>query len=157
MKKYVKASISWSSFNNPVADKMNDVYLPSSGQGDTKASQIATCVNKLVYRWFNDGDVYDNVNLNLQGWANNLSSYANWLYSNVKETKGILQNSFSVRNEDDYTNVLYDLYETTLCNEDLMNKYAKQPASGDVYDCSGPFEWVDDYEEDEWDEDEDEW
>ena len=54
-------------------------YLPSRGEGDSKASQLVTAVNKLIYKWYNDGDVFDTTG-NLKGWANDLSSYANWIY-----------------------------------------------------------------------------
>ena len=49
---------SWSAFDE--FDGICDQYLPSRGEGDTMAEQIVTAINKLIYRWFNDGDVYDN-------------------------------------------------------------------------------------------------
>ena len=57
---------------------IEDKYLPVQGEGETKASQIVTAVAKLVYKWYNDGDVFDNTH-HLEGWANDLSDYANWL------------------------------------------------------------------------------
>ena len=67
-------------------DGLMDKYLPMHGEGETKATQIVTAVNKLVYKWYNDGDVFDNT-LHLEGWANDLSDYANWLadHANVGE------------------------------------------------------------------------
>ena len=56
---------------------INEKYLPDEGEGDTLASQIVIAINKLVYKWYNDGGVYDNVNSGLRGWADDLSSYAN--------------------------------------------------------------------------------
>ena len=69
--------VSWDYYNK--FKDINEKYLPDEGEGDTLASQIVTAINKLVYKWYNDGDVFDNVNSGLQGWANDLSSYANWL------------------------------------------------------------------------------
>ena len=40
----------------PIIDK----YMPDIGEGDSLASQMVTAVNKLIYKWYNDGDVYDN-------------------------------------------------------------------------------------------------
>ena len=37
-------------------NKVLDVYMPAQGEGDNVASQIATAVAKMAYRWFNDGD-----------------------------------------------------------------------------------------------------
>lgn len=33
-------------------------YVPSSGKSDTLGGEILRAVNKLEYRWYNDGDVY---------------------------------------------------------------------------------------------------
>ena len=62
-------------------DKFNtliDKYLPRQGEGENMATQIVTVVNKLVYKWYNDGDVYDNTHM-LDGWCNDLSSYATYI------------------------------------------------------------------------------
>lgn len=83
----IKASVDWSYFNK--FDRANDEYLPSTGEGDTMATQVCTAVTKLVYKWYNDGDVFDN-SYGLEGWANDLSSYANWLYKYVPQTRPIL-------------------------------------------------------------------
>ena len=65
-------------------DGINDKYLPVYSEGETKATQIVTAVNKLVYKYYNDGDVFDNTRY-LSGWANDLSDYANWLYKYTTE------------------------------------------------------------------------
>lgn len=54
-------------------------YLPNRGDGDSRGTQAATAISKLVYKWFNDGDVFDNT-FGLEGWANDISGSANWLY-----------------------------------------------------------------------------
>ena len=74
MKFKLVESVNWGSFN-----KFEDIihkYMPAMGEGETLASQAVTAINKLIYKWYNDGDVYDN-RYSLQGWANDLSSYAN--------------------------------------------------------------------------------
>ena len=60
---------SWSEFERfePVIDR----FMPLSGEGETVASQVCTAVNKLVYKWYNDGDVFDN-SYELEGWCNDL-------------------------------------------------------------------------------------
>lgn len=68
------SSVSWSYFRR--FDEIIDKYLPASGEGENMASQIVTAVNKLIYKWYNDGDVYDNTGY-LEGWANDISDYAN--------------------------------------------------------------------------------
>lgn len=149
-------SVDWSYFDK--FDSVLDKYMPSRGEGDTKASQIATAVNKLIYKWYNDGDVYDN-NYGMAGWANDLSSYANWLFSNVPEADTILNRIEDCSNDHEYESILRDLADTYL-NEDALSYWANEPSVGSIYDCSGPFsfnEYSEEDDEDDWEDDEDDW
>lgn len=132
-------------------DKFEDVvekYMPSMGEGETIASQIVTAVNKLIYKWYNDGDVFDNT-YHLEGWCNDLSSYANWLYENVLETKNILSNIVKIYSYDEYEKLLANLADLTL-NEDFLGKY-KREKIGTIYKCNGVFEFVEnDNNDDDW-------
>lgn len=138
-------------------EEINDKYLPDYGEGDTFASQAVTAVNKLIYKWFNDGDVYDNT-FYLPGGANDLSSYANWLLKNVPEVKLILKSIKKVKSEEAYSDLLASLADITL-NKDFLNQFENVEKVGTVYDCEGPFEY--DYGrefkelgiKEEWDED----
>lgn len=160
MKKYVKAAqnVSWSYFNKfePAEDK----FLPTRGEGTTKAQQVCTAVVKLVYKWYNDGDVYDNTRY-LDGWANDLSSYANWLYTNVPVLKSLLEEVWYCHTDADYENLLKNLADYALDME-FLESLENEPKVGSVYDAEGPFKFVDDLdeEEDEYyedEEDEEDW
>ena len=134
----------WDYFN-----KFEDVvekYMPSMGEGETIASQIVTAVNKLIYKWYNDGDVFDNT-YHLEGWCNDLSSYANWLYKNVLETKNILSDIVKIYSEDEYEKLLANLADLTL-NEDFLGKY-KREKIGTIYRCNGVFEFVENNDDDD--------
>ena len=76
-------------------------YMPESDEGDTMASQVVTAVNKLVYKWYNDGDVFDNAHY-IEGWANDLSSYANWLVKWSRATAHCLYGIKYCKTESDY-------------------------------------------------------
>ena len=145
------AEIEWSAFDKfePIIDK----YMPDIGEGDSLASQMVTAVNKLIYKWYNDGDVYDN-NYALSGWVNDLSSFANWLYTYVKETRPILKRISKIKNEAGYEYILLALAMTVL-TEDFLSKYSDKAKTGSIYRCDGPFSWVDLSEYD--DEDEEDW
>ena len=144
-------AVNWDYFNK--FDEINDVYLPVRGEGDTKATQIVTAVNKLVYKWYNDGDVFDNTGY-LTGWANDLSSYANWLYQNTDaNVQNILYGVFDC-NESDYEDLLKELADLLL-DEKVLEEYEKEPAVGSIYDCEGIFKF-EEYEEDEGEYEEDE-
>ena len=131
-------------------DKFENIvkkYMPDTGEGETKASQIVTAVNKLIYKYFNDGDVFDN-SYRLEGWANDLSDFANWLSEYAPRTRIILCRIKDARNEEDYEQLLLDLANLTL-NEDYLSQFAKEEKIGSIYDCDGEFKFCEYSEEDE--------
>ena len=73
-------SVDWSYFDK--FEYYNDILLPSKGDGITMASQAVTACCKLVYKYYNDGDVYCN-EYYLDGWVNDISGSANWLYKYI--------------------------------------------------------------------------
>lgn len=93
-------SVDWGYYNK--FKDITDKYMSNEGEGETMASQIVTAINKLVYKWYNDGDVFDNVHSGLEGWANDLSSYANWLYKYVDGTQDTLKEIYGMGDESDY-------------------------------------------------------
>lgn len=137
---------SWSAFDE--FDGIYDQYLPSRGEGDTMASQIVTAICKLVYKWFNDGDVYDNRYF-MNGWLNDLSSYANWLYEYINLTE--LDEIETIKDDEEYSNLLFKIAKKCL-NEDYLKQYEEEPRKGSIYEATGPFEFSE-YEEDEEEED----
>lgn len=140
-------SIDWSYF-----EKFQDIidkYMPSTGEGNNAASQAVTAVNKLIYKWYNDGDVYDNT-YNLEGWMNDLSSYANWL-DKYTEAGPILDRISRVDTEAGYEKLLADLANQILNDRTLAKLLAKygDSAVGSIYNCEGPFSYLN---PDDWDE-----
>lgn len=153
-KSKITASVSWSYYDSPETASINEKYLPDSGEGDNLASQIVTCVNKLIYKWYNDGDVYDNTH-GLQGWANDLSSYANWLYK-YTPAKELLEEIYTINSESEYEDLLQDIYNM-LMDERWLDEQAEADAAPDsIYTCKGPFKFVEYQDEDEYDDYEDE-
>lgn len=149
--------VDWSYYyDNRRFDAVNDKYLPDMGEGETKATQICTAVNKLVYKWYNDGDVYDNQHY-LSGWCNDLSSYANWLRANTTpEAAGILDCIADCRNGDDYGDLLKRLADKLL-DEAYLDRESKNPTVGSIYDCEGPFVFREEEEKEDDEEDDEEW
>ena len=124
-----------------------DKYMPMRGEGETVASQIVTAVNKLIYKWYNDGDVFDTTH-HLEGWANDLSDYANWLYENTKDAWKILNKIEDCMNESDYEDLLKELADKLL-DGNYLEEQNKIEKVGTIYNCSGKFK----YEEPSYDED----
>lgn len=121
-------------------DKALEKYLPSTGEGETMASQAVTATNKLVYKWYNDGDVYDNTK-HLPGWANDLSSYANWL-ARYYGCADILDAIWDARSDADYEGILWTLAGFAF-DEERLAYYEKQPKTGSIYDCAGDYRFED--------------
>lgn len=146
-------SVDWDYYDNPKFKAIDKKYLPDEGEGELMANQIVTAVNKLIYKYYNDGDIYDNSHIYHYN-GNDLSDYANWLLIYVPETKQILYriNEFKYFNnwKDDYERILKDLADLC-CNEQFLEKYNK-PKQGSIYNCPGNFiyEDPDGYDEDEW-------
>ena len=133
-------------------DGVSDKYLPIRGEGETKATQIVTAVTKLVYKWYNDGDVFDNTS-HLEGWANDLSSYANWLYHRTTEAvQNILNKVYDCYNDGEYEDLLQELADELL-NEEYLNEQDKIKKEFSIYTYEGKFK----FEEVNEDEDDDEW
>lgn len=161
--KQIKDGIDWDYFNK--FDAIEEEYLPSRGEGDSLATQAVTAVSKIIYKWFNDGDVYDTTKMS--GWANDLSSYANWLASYITGARDILEQVWDIRynDEEQYEQILRQLADYVL-NEDFLASLEDQSKQGSIYECSGDFVWMpeeeDEYEEEGWEErydeqDEDGW
>ena len=146
-------AVSWSYFDK--FEEVSNKYMESYGEGETVASQIVTAVNKLVYKWYNDGDVFDNTSAHgLSGWVNDLSSYANWLVSHTHGKADCLFAIFDIEKQSEYEKLLKELADTLLDEEWLSKMEA--PKEGSIYDCKGPFKFeVVEDEFDEYDADED--
>lgn len=139
--------VDWSYYDGEKFEILNKKYLPQTGEGNTRATQIITCANKLVYGWYNDGDVYDNTYL-LGDYGNDLSSYANWLYQNTTtKVKIILNGIEECINDDDYEDLLQALADT-LFNAEYLAEQDKLEKVDSIYKCNGKFK-VEDYDEDE--------
>lgn len=118
-----------------------DKYLHGTGEGDSMASQVVTAINKLIYKFYNDGDIYDNSNpAGLMGGANDLSSYANWLAENIDGAKEILDRIFDLRygDNDEYQEILIDLANNYL-DSDFLSTIDNHPLEGSIYNCSGNY------------------
>lgn len=128
-------------------DGINETYLPKRGEGETKATQIVTAVNKLIYKWYNDGDVFDNTH-HLEGWVNDLSDYANWLYENTKNAWKILNKISICYNDGDYEKLLKELADELL-NEEYLAEQNREEKVGTIYECNGKFKYTELNDEDE--------
>lgn len=105
----------------------------------------------MVYKWYNDGDVFDNTHY-LEGWWNDLSSYANWLYKHTTENvKEILDTVFECYTDSEYEDLLQELTDE-LFKEEYLAKQNSIEKVGTIYECNGKFKYEEFSEDDEDDE-----
>ena len=147
--KELKESVNWDYFDK--FEPLEDIYLPDRGEGENLATQAVTATTKLVYKYYNDGDVFDNQHTGYMDWCNDLSSYANWLSKYIPGASKILDQIFKF----DYSD-MKDRYEDLLkevadfiFDEDKLKELEKQPKQGSIYDCEGDYELIAADEEDE--------
>lgn len=147
-------SVDWNYYDGKVFETINNKYLPIRGEGDSIATQAITAINKLIYKWYNDGDVYDNTGY-MNGWFNDISSYANWLYENIVFTRPILIKIFNCTSNGSYEDLLKELADK-LFDYEFIEEMNRLPKNGSIYKCDGPFQFIEyedpdnDYEEDEY-------
>ena len=133
-------AVKWDYFDK--FDELIDKYLPNRGEGETKATQIVTAVGKLVYKWYNDGEAFDNTYY-LDGWCNDLSAYANWLAKYTSKAGAILGKIANCLSNRDYEDLLKELADSLLEEEYLsqQNEFEKVDS---VYKCDGKFKFEED-------------
>ncbi len=128
-------------------DTLNEKYLPQRGEGKTKATQIVTAINKLVYRYYNDGDVFDNTYA--LGSGEDLCDYANWLYRyTTVEVKNILDKIESCCDNGDYENLLQRLADK-LFDATYLEEQNKLEKIDTIYDCDGKFKFIEQTDDEE--------
>lgn len=135
--------VSWDYFDK--FTDLIDTYMPSYGEGETMASQICAAITKLIYKWYNDGDVYDNSYV-LSGWCNDLSSYANWLSKYIDAVE--LDEIKEIMTNEAYENILKELADKYL-DAEYLGVMAKKPKVGSIYDCEGCFKFIENWGEEE--------
>lgn len=136
----------WNYFNK--FETLTERYLPRYGDGDTLATQAVTAVCKLVYKHYNDGDVYDNTNGILSAFGNDISGSANWLAVHVKGAREILDRVFTCYSDEAYTDILRDIADLVL-DEEFLAELDKEPRAGDAYNEDGPYRLEDEYEDED--------
>lgn len=134
-------SVEWDYFDK--FTELDEKYLPSYGEGNTMATQAITAISKIVYRWYCDGDVYDNTVLESE-CCNDLSSYANWLDCYTPASP-ILHRIFRCYDHGTYEDILKDIADI-LYNEEWLKEMDKKEKVESVYECEGPFQFLEDYE-----------
>lgn len=132
------------SFNvsTPNFEAVTDEYMPRSGEGDNKLTQLLVAANKIIYRWYNDGDVIDSsTGLSL---GDDISGSANWIDKYMPSLAKSFKNVYDSFNDDTYEKTVIIPFEKTLekyfSTED-WKKLLSEPKVGNAYRESGEYYW----------------
>lgn len=121
--------VRWSDY-----DQFEDIlnrYLPEEGQGDTRAGQTVTAINKLVYAFYNNDAVIADV---LPEYDPNLKSYATWLRKHTSSRAVLLLVKLEDAEDlDSYAEYLYELTDYLL-DEPKLRTLSKYNTVGDIYE-----------------------
>lgn len=137
--------VEWKEFN--CIEEIYNPYFVYQGEGKTMANQAVIAVSKLVYKYYNDGDVFDNTYY-LDGWCNDLSTYANWLYKYIPEME-ILNKISNIYYDSEYESLLYDV--AMVLTPEYLEKLDEKEKVGSIYTEEGSFKF------EEYSDDEEEW
>lgn len=115
-------------------------YLPAQGEGKNRATQAVTAMNKLIYKFINDGDMVkydDHCNGNDEQLLN---TYANWLFEYGASSTEIyvIMRKLNTFDEEKYAKVLLELAELVFSAKNLMG-LATQSKHKSIYNETGPF------------------
>lgn len=121
-------------------DAISDKYLPAFGDGETLATQAVTAVNRLIAKWYINGDIYDNTHA-MHGWYNDLSGAANWLAKNIGGAEEILDGISWCFNDNEYEEILKKIADLVY-DEKLLEELNKKPKQGDAYREEGPYHFI---------------
>ena len=129
--------------DNKEFEALFDQYVPDEGHADTVGGELIRAVNKIVYRYYNDGDRVG------VGYGNETCNPAARFIETNTKLEPLASKLWDYRPNEEYEKVLADLMQETIkiCKEDnLFNK----PNTDDMNNYTDPID-------SKWEEDEEEW
>lgn len=137
--------------STPNFEAVTDEYMPRSGEGDNKLTQLLVAANKIIYKWYNDEDVIDS-STGL-GFANDISGSANWIDKYMPSLAKSFENVYDSFNNDTYEKTVIIPFEKTLekyFSTEEWKKLLSEPKVGNAYNEPGEYHWEFPDEDDEY-------
>lgn len=157
LKKLINNTEEWNA--EEINNQLYDMLVPDNGKADTKAGEILRAVNRIAYRFWNDGDLAG------QGYGNETVNPAvRYLYNNVTNASKFKSVVIELYKQINYPNLSDNEYEellNELVRENVIYILNKEiyniPNIEDMWDYKDPEKDVDDTYEDEEEYFEDDW
>ena len=125
-------------------EPLYDALVPGQGKADTIQDETLRAINRIVYRYYNDGDKY------FEGYGTETAGPAHSFLINANHPlRSAMVKIFNEpSNDSSYERMLADALDMILDHiESRQGKYTPNTA-GDIYDYESEFEDFEDEEED---------
>ena len=141
--------------------KLFDKLVPNNGASETIQGELIRAINKLVYRWYNDGDYfYKGYGAETAGPAHSFLTSSSEIPSSLRSTLNQIFNKAIGAPEDGYERLIKFALEKVVDYVESVPEDEYAPLKMEMYDYDSEFkdeeeeeDDYDDYEEEEDDED----
>jgi len=123
-----------------------DELVPATGKADTVAGEIVRAVNRIAYRYYNDGD-----RIGVGYGKETCNPAARYLINNAdRDVEDAVREMWGVRDDDRYAELVEALEDAVLYYLENNPDLKQTPNTEDMWDYRDDCEDVDDDGEEDW-------
>ena len=124
-------------------DEATEAYMPSTGEGDSMLTQLLVAANRIIRKWYEDGDVIDTCNG--LGWESDISGSANWIDKYAPAMLSApFKRVFDCCSNQEYQEQIIDPFKASLdkyFESGEWRKLLNAPKRGNAYNEKGIYEF----------------
>ena len=138
--------------------KLFDKLVPGSGAAKTVEGELMRAINRLVYRWYNDGDYfYKGYGAETAGPAHSFLVNSNQIPFDLQSTLAMTFNKAMDAPEDGYERLIKFALEKVVDHVEATPKDDYTPLEKEMYDFESEFEDDEEDYDDYYDEEDDDY
>ena len=138
--------------------KLFDKLVPGSGASETVEGELMRAINRLVYRWYNDGDYfYKGYGAETAGPAHSFLTNSNQIPFELQTTLESTFNKAMGANEDGYERLIKFALEKVIDHVEATPEDEYTPLKQEMFDFESEFEDEEDYDDDYYDDEDDDY
>lgn len=129
--------------------KLFDKLVPGSGAAETVEGELMRAINRLVYRWYNDGDYfYKGYGAETAGPAHSFLTNSNQIPFELQTTLESTFNKAMGANEDGYENLIKFALEKVVDHVEATPEDEYTKLDKEMFDFESEFQDEEDYDDD---------
>jgi len=153
LKKYLAEGRLLKEFVGGTLEKRNNVLfgklVPGSGAAETVEGELMRAINRLVYRWYNDGDYfYKGYGAETAGPAHSFLTNSNQIPFELQTTLESTFNKAMNADEDEYERLIKFALEKVVDHVEATPEDEYTKLDKEMFDFESEFEDEEDYEDD---------